>query len=91
MNVWKYINKKESSASIPTTAEEDFSYIYDEVKRKQEELDILYAESVVAEIEAEEERKAKATLDAVNKAIGEAIQGGASTEQIARMRNVFNN
>jgi len=86
-NIWKYINKtNESAESSDTTPAEDFSYIADAVIAKQDELDILYAESVVKEIEAEEEKKAKESLNKMNEIIGSLIQQGASPEQISNVR-----
>jgi len=87
LNVWKYITKNESAESIiDTTPAEDFSHIYDAVIEKQDELDILYAESVVKEIEAKEEQKAKESLNQMNEIIGSLIQQGASPEQISNVR-----
>jgi len=87
-NIWKYINKTNESAEsiIDTTPAEDFGYIADAVIAKQDELDILYAESVVKEIEAEEEKKAKESLNKMNEIIGSLIQQGASPEQISNVR-----
>ena len=85
MNVWKYINKKESSASTDTAPEEDFSHIYNAVKEKQEELDILYAEKLVAEIEAAEEKRATDTLNKIKSKISEALGHEATDEQVAEM------
>jgi len=83
MNVWKYINKKES-AGVSDAPAEDFSHIYDAVIEKQEELDILYAEKVVKEIEAEEKR-ATDTLNKIKSKISEALGHEATDEQVAEM------
>ena len=85
MNVWKYINKKESAESMLDTAPaEDFSHIYDAVIEKQEELDILYAEKVVKDIEAEENRAAEC-LAKIKGKISEALGHEATDEQVAEM------
>ena len=88
-SIWKYINKTNESAQKETPYQspaEDFSHIYDAVVEKQDELDILYAESVVKEIEAKEEQKAKDCLNKMNEIIGTLIQQGASPEQIQNVR-----
>ena len=88
-SIWKYINKTNESAQKEASVQspaEDFSHIYDAVVEKQDELDILYAESVVKEIEAKEEQKAKDCLNKINTIISKAIQQGADAKQMNDLR-----